>query len=531
MSTNPQDERKLPWPEHSEFGGEKLLPASTGGPDGPKSHRTLWLFLLAFAIVFGCVILVGWFFHHRDKEATEKLARQQRDAKPIVETAKVQPGKEAQGVVVPGTTIPLTEAFVYARANGYLKKRLVDIGDKVHEGQLLAVIDAPDLDAQVSQARQQLAQAEQQLEQQKSQLALATVTVQRYRVLVVKGVLSRQDGDQQETNYSSQVANVAAAQRNVEAFKANLQRQVALQSYEYVRAPFSGVITQRNADIGALVSAGGGTSGGTSPAPQGQNSSSGGSNQAGSTNNGGTGGSPSTVATSAQTPGQGGPLFAIAQNNRLRILISVPEGYATAIHTGSAASVAFQEYAGATFPGTITRSANSIDANTRTLLTEVQVDNSQGKLVPGMYTVVTFAPPPGTQAPLLIVGEAVVIRRDQSMVATIVNDKVKLVPVVIGRDFGSAVEILAGLKAGDIIVTDVTDDVTEGREVQTHMAAGPEQQPQAPSQTNPPGGSSQYSNQGITDQNLQGQQAQQNGKGQGKGESKGQNKSSSESKP
>ena len=168
------------------------MPAETGGPDQPKSHRKLWLFIICFLIVFGLVILVGWFFHHRDNEATEKLAEQQRDAKPIVETARVQPGKAAQGLVVPGTTIPLTEAYVYARANGYLKKRLVDIGDKVHEGQLLAVIDAPDLDAQVLQARQQVAQAEQQLEQQRSQLALATVTVQRYRVLVVKGVLSRQ---------------------------------------------------------------------------------------------------------------------------------------------------------------------------------------------------------------------------------------------------------------------------------------------------------------------------------------------------
>ena len=304
-----------------------------------------------------------------------------------------------------------------------------------------------------------------------------------------------------------------------------------MQSYEYVRAPFSGVVTQRSADIGALVSAGGGTSGGLSAAPQGQNSSSGGSSQAASTNSGGTSGSPNTTATSAQTPGQGGPLFAIAQNNRLRILVSVPEGYATAIHVGSAASVAFQEYPGTTFQGTITRTADSIDTNTRTLLTEVQVDNSQGKLVPGMYTVVTFAPPPGTQAPLLIVGEAIVIRKDQSMVATVVNGKIKLVPVVIGRDFGSAVEILDGLKAGDIIVTDVTDDVTDGREVQTHLAPGPEQQPQAPSQTNPPGGSSQYGNQGITDQNLQGKQATQNQKGQGKGQSQGQNKSSSESKP
>ena len=123
------------------------------------------------------------------------------------------------GLAVPGTTIPLTQAYVYARANGYLEKRYVDIGDHVKKGQLLALIDAPDLDAQVAQARQQVLQAERQLDQQKSQLALATVTVQRYRVLVAKGVFSRQDGDTQEANYASSVANVQAAQRNVDAYQ------------------------------------------------------------------------------------------------------------------------------------------------------------------------------------------------------------------------------------------------------------------------------------------------------------------------
>lgn len=558
MATNPQDERKLPWPEgsdpatlgdefqHPEKADARKVGESFADPNslddgrigksfeeqnfsGKKHHtplkervhvppnkRGLIKFIIIFFIVFALVLLVGWFFHHRDKEATEKLASQQKNAKPIVETSKVQPGKAAQGLVVPGTTIPLTEAFVYARANGYLKKRLVDIGDHVRENQLLGIIDAPDLDAQVDQARQQVFQAEQQLEQQKSQLALETVNVQRYRVLVQKGVFSRQQGDQQETNYSSQMANVTAAKRNVDAYKANLQRAMALQSYEYVRAPFAGVITQRNADVGALVSAGGGTSGASAPAPQGQNSTAGGSSQAGATNNGGTSGSPSTTATSAQTPGQGGPLFAIAQNSRLRILVSVPEGYATAIHIGSSASVAFQEYPGASFPGTITRNANSIDTNTRTLLTEVQIDNSANKFVPGMYTVVTFAPPPGTQAPVLIVGGAIVIRQDRSMVAIVQDGKVRLVPVIIGRDFGTAVEILQGLKPGDIIVTDVTDDVTDGHEVQVHMAAGPDQQPQAPNQTNPPGGSSQYGNQGITDQNMLNKQSQQDQKGAGK---------------
>ena len=577
MAIDPKDEKRLPWPEESdpaklgeefaqpELQDERMLGRSFADPnsldDGrlgksfeesnfsgkhhkpplkdrihpPQNRGTLVRVVVIALVVFALLALLGWFFHHRDNEDTAKLAQQQKNAKPVVETVQVEPGKTAGGLVVPGTTIPLTEAYVYARANGYLKKRLVDIGDHVHEGQLLGIIDAPDLDAQVAQARQQLAQAEQQLEQQRSQLALATVTVNRYRVLVAKGVFSRQDGDTQETNYSSQLANVAAAQRNVDAFKANLAREISLQGYEYVRAPFSGVITQRNADIGSLVASSGGTSGSAGPAPQGQNSSSGGTTQAGATNDGGTAGTPNTSATSAQTPGQGGPLFAIAQNNRLRILVSVPEGYASDMRVGVDATVQFQEFSGKLFHGKITRTADSVDANTRTLLTEVQIDNSQGTLVPGMYTVVTFAPPPGQQAPLLIVGDAVVIRQDRSMVATVVNGKIHYVPVVLGRDFGSAIEILNGLKPGDVIVTDVTDDAAEGAQVQAHMTTGPEQKPQTPpSQTTPPGGSSQYGDEGISDQNLQGAQSQQNQKGKTQGKSNGESgakRAGTESKP
>jgi multidrug efflux pump subunit AcrA (membrane-fusion protein) len=404
-----------------------------------------------------------------------------------VNVAKVERSQSQQGLVLPGTTIPLTEAYVYARASGYLKTRLVDIGDHVRKDQLLAVVDAPDLDQQVAQAKQQLMQAERQLDLQRSQLALATVTVQRYRVLVRKGVFSQQDGDQQETNYASQVANVQAAQRNVDAYRANLDRMIALQSYEFVRAPFAGVITQRNVDVGALIAASGVTSGAeNAPAPEGQTSTSGGSQQAGQVNTGGSSGATSTAATTTQSPGQGGPLFGLAQTQRLRILVSVPEGYLTAIHVGGHAQLTFQEYAGVNVTGEITRTANSVDPNTRTMLTEVQVDNRSGKMVPGMYTVVTFPPMPGTDAPLLVTGDAIVIRHDRPTLAKVVDGKIHLQPVTIGRDFGGVVEILTGLQAGDIIVTNVTDDVVEGAEVQLHFTKTPEQESeQQPPQNGP----------------------------------------------
>ena len=501
-----------------------------------EDHRNLWIFLIVFAALFLIVLFAGWLPRHRRDKEIDQRAKQEQDATPVVDAAKVEAARNQEGLVRPGTTIPLTEAYVSARASGYLKTRLVDIGDHVRMDQLLAVIDAPDLDQQVAQARQQLMQAERQLDQQKSQLALATVTVQRYRVLVAKGVFSRQDGDTQEANYASQLANVAAAQRNVDAYRANLDRNIALQSYECVRAPFNGVITQRNVDVGALIAASGMTSGAeNAPAPEGQTSTSGGSAQAGQVNTGGSSGSTSSAATVSQSPGQGGALFGIAQTQRLRILVSVPEGYVPAIHAGGHAELAFQEYPGVNFTGDITRTADSVDPNTRTMLTEVQVDNRNGKLVPGMYTVVTFPPAPGIEGPLLVSGDAVVIRHDETTIAKIVNGKVHLVPVTIGRDLGGVVEILTGLHAGDVIVTNVTDDVVEGAEVKPHFIKTQEQQPQQVPQNTPPGGSTSYSNEGITNQNLQGKQAQQNQKGQGQNRNQsGQNQKSrnqSESKP
>ena len=482
----------------------------------PENRKPLYWFLTAFVILLVIALLAGGLPRLFRNRGIEKQSRDEKNAKPIVETMKVIRPKDQAGLAVPGTTIPLTEAYVYARANGYLQKRYADIGDHVKKGQLLAVIDAPDLDAQVAQARQQVFQAERQLDQQKSQLALNTVTVQRYRVLVQKGVFSRQDGDTQEANYSSQVANVEAARRNVEAFNANLQHQLALQSYEQVRAPFDGVITERNVDVGALISAAGATSGGSASAPMGQNSTAGGTSQAGASNNAGSSGNGPTSATSAQSPGQGGPLFGIAQIQRLRILVSVPEGYAPAIHVGLRAPISVQEYQGEPLFAQVTRTANSIDPNTRTMLTELQMDNSAGKLISGMYVVVTFPPASGVEAPIVINGDAIAIRKNMSMVATVVNGKVHWVPVTIGRDYGSETEIVAGLKAGDVIVTNVTDDVVDGAAVETHMAKGAEEQAAPPKQDTPLGGSTQYGNANITDRNMQGQQGAQNQSGKGK---------------
>lgn len=516
--------------EESNSSRKKHKPAITHRVHKPKSWRPVFIVLACIVLLVIIGGLIGWWPRHRRNKTLDEQARARANARPVVEVQRVVRVKNQQGLVLPGTTIPLTEAYIYARANGYLKTRYVDIGDHVIKGQLLAVIDAPDLDAQVAQAREQLRTAEQQLEQQRAQLALATVTVNRWRVLVAKGVFSRQDGDQRETNYAAAVANVAAAQRNVDAYRANLLHEEALQSYEYVRSPFTGIITQRNVDVGALITAGGNTTGGISgPAPVGQTSATGGTQEAAQANTAGVSGMTSTAATPAQSPGQGGPLFGIAQVQRLRILVSVPEGYVTSVHAGGRAQVNFTAYPGVSLFGDITRTADSVDPNTRTMLTEVQVDNRGDKLKSGMYAVVTFPPAAGIEGPLMISGDALVIRNDQNSVAKVVDGRIQIVPVVEGRDFGSAVEIVSGLQAGDLVVTQVTDDVVPGAPVQVHETRPPMEAPtQPPQQSAPPGGTTRYGNIGITDQSMQGQAQRQNQKGahNGKGNDSNRNKQS-----
>jgi multidrug efflux pump subunit AcrA (membrane-fusion protein) len=490
----------------------------------PKNKRILFWVVAGIVVVFLLILFLGWIPRHHRKEETEEKAKQEQES-PTIEVLKVRHLQNNGGLVLPGTTTPLTESSIYARANGYLKKRYVDIGDHVYKGELLALIDAPDLDQLVAQARQQLNQVEAQLAQQETQLALTKVTVDRYRVLVAKGVFSRQDGDQREADYQAQVANVAAAERNVEAFRANLNHSIALQSYEKVTAPFDGIITQRNVENGDLISAQG-SSGGTPPTTQGSGMTSSQSANAGTNSYGSSGTGPNFATPSTGTGTQGGPLFTIADNRRLRILVSVPEGYASNVHIGQKAVLHFQEFPTAAFYGDVTRTAGSVDQNTRTMITEVQIDNSSGHLLPGMYAVATFQGAHG-QGPLVVSGDAVAIRKDTPTVAVIQNGKVKLVPVLLGRDLGPQIEIMGGLNEGDLIASTFTDQVKDGANVKTRMSKEAQQEAQTTIKPNPPGGSTQYGDPGIEDQSMQGQQAkpgQKKSQGatkpSGKGESK-----------
>jgi multidrug efflux pump subunit AcrA (membrane-fusion protein) len=462
-----------------------------------RDWKKIFLWVGGGLLVLILIFVIGYIPRHKRAKKAAALAKQREQEQPQVEVIQVKASKAPGELTVPGTTASLTEAFIYARANGYLRKRFVDIGDHVKKDQLLALIDAPDLDQQVEQAREQLNQAEAQVKQQQAQLNLNRVTWERWRVLVAKGVFSRQDGDQREADYLAQVAVVASAERNAESYRANLRRVIALQSYERVTAPFGGIITQRNSDVGALV----GTSGAAGTAPMDSSQSpTGGSANVGSANTSGSSGTPNQAATPSTGQAQGGPLFAIAQIGTLRILVSVPEGYASSLHAGMPANIFVQERTGKPIAGTVARIANSIDQNTRTMLAEVDIDNHDGTLYPGMYAIVSFIQVRGV-SPLVIPGDAVVVRKDRTAVAIVRDQKVQIVPVEIGRDYGPSVEILSGLNEGDWIVTTVTDNVRDGVKVraQPKQMEGQDTTGQGGAQTNsaPDSGPNQYGDQSI----------------------------------
>lgn len=468
-----------------------------------------------FAVLL-IIFFLGWLPHHNHDKKAAETARHRQNEQPEVEVVQAMRSHTPSELTVPGTTSALTVAYVYARANGYLRHRFADIGDHVKTGQLLATIDAPDLDAQVAQAREQLRQAESDEAQQQAQLDLRKVTWDRWRVLVGRGVFSRQDGDQRETDYKAQMAIVASAHRNVESYRANLDRVVALHEYEKVRAPFNGVITQRNTDVGALIATTGAAS--TAPSPDAMQSS-GGSLNSSTSNNGGTSGLPNTSATPSTGESQGGALFAIAQTDMLRILISVPEGYANSIRRGMSAKVYVQERPGAAVFGKVARTADSVDTNTRTMLVEIDVDNHDGSLYPGMYALVSFVQVTG-EPPIVIPGDAVIVRNDRTSVATIHDQKIQMTQVEIGRDYGPQVEIVSGLKEGDWIVTSVTDSVQQGVTVRPRVdERAAEQQRGSGQQTNqvPNSGPNQYGDQSIVNSatestNQKGGQQKQQGK-------------------
>ena len=421
----------------------------------------------------------------------------------MVTFVKAEASSPTADLLLPGNMEAVTEAPVLARADGYLRKRYADIGDHVKKGQLLAEVDSPELDQQVAQARAQLMQAEAaekqagaNLEQGKANEALAHVTAVRWANLLTKGAVSRQENDQYQAQYQAQVANVnslgqalQAAHQNTSSVRSNLDRLIELQSYEHVRAPFDGVITLRNVDVGALI----------------------------------------TTGTTL--------LFRVAQIDRLRTYVYAPQSDAPSVQVGQHAKVHVNEYPNRDFDGIITRTSSSLDPQSRTLLTEVQVSNYDGTLFPGMYALVKMNSARADR-PILVPGAALIVRAEGTFIATLKDagdnknknldtvlpenqegtkegnkaapdkkksespsakmekDKqqrlqeeklpefvVRLVPVGIGRDYGTEIEIVTGLKGGERVVQAPNDNVQDKAHVRGSLANQGKGVPQPSSNT------------------------------------------------
>jgi RND family efflux transporter MFP subunit len=400
-----------------------------------RSHRGFWATAAVTVLLLGGLLALGYWPRARQARNLAAVAHAGQQTLPVVSVVGVKQAPAEVDLQLPANVQPLTEAVVFARADGYVKRRLADIGDRVPSGQLLAEIESPELDQQIGEARatlkraqSSLRQSEAALAQSRANLGLAEVTARRWQTLVSKGVLSKQDGDEKQSAWDARKADVGAAEAAVQAARDNIaaneaavQRLSELQSFRQVRAPFTGVVTSRNIDVGSLVSAGSNTS----------------------------------VRE----------LFRMAQIQTLRVFVNVPQSEMAAIRPGVACSLEAEELRGKKFEGRVTRTANSLDASSRTLLTEVQVPNPNGELLPGMYATAHFKI--RRSNPPLLIPSAAFRNTDNGPIVGVLREGavVHLQPVQLGRDFGAQIEVTVGLKPGQKVITTLTDDVREGVKV------------------------------------------------------------------
>ncbi|HZV05726.1 MAG TPA: efflux RND transporter periplasmic adaptor subunit [Gemmataceae bacterium] len=403
-----------------ERNGHVPTPAHTEAVTPSRKHagrRVLALAALAVVTLTGALV-AGTLPRLRqiqelDTAAAETITRPSR-----VTVATARQAAADHERVLPGNALPLLEAAIFARTTGYVKRRLVDIGDRVQEGQLLAEIATPEIDAQLEQARATLLQDKANLIRNKADETFAHSEENRYRRLVRTGGASVEDYENKRTMAHAATATVRATEAAIKVDEANIVRLSALQSFERVTAPFAGVITARHVDPGDLIS--------------------------------------------ADSPNSTREMFHLMRTDILRVFVDVPQVFATAIKTGQYASVYRREEPSRPFQGQVTRTANSLDLATRTLRTEVQVPNPDNALRPGMYLQVKFLFN-REASPILIPSAAVVTRADGPKVGVMDNRmKVHYRQVQLGRDYGAEVEVLAGLTAGDTIVVRPGDDLPEG---------------------------------------------------------------------
>src|SRR5580693_10660087 len=400
-----------------ELQDESKFTQEPGGGRGPGALLRWFLILFFIFLVLGVYAVAQRMTEHKALvQQTEQMAI------PFVSVIRATPIDSDSDMVLPGTLKPNVESPLYARTNGYLKKWYKDIGSHVEKGDILAEIDTPEIDQQLAQARADLITSQ-------ANLSLSTLTATRYQDLIKSDSVSRQDLD----NANGDLADRRAMMQSADA---NVKRLEEMESFKHVYAPFRGIITQRNVDPGTLINAG----------------------------NGGT-------ATKE--------MFDLAQIDPMRVYVSVPQSYSPSIHLGLKACLSLTELAQKNFCGQVVRTANSIDPATRTLLTEVDVPNPSGTLLPGAYAEVHFDVKVTGQRLSLPVN-ALLFRPDGTMAAVVGSDgKISLKKLTIGRDFGNALEILDGIEAGDRIVLNPPDSLEQSE----HVNLSPQD---APGTINPP---------------------------------------------
>jgi multidrug efflux system membrane fusion protein len=398
-------ERVHPEPARSQSGASSYTGPTNVQPASPGLAKMLVGAALIVLITAGVITLLN------RKSETDALAKE-TDSIAVPTVAVVRPQSEAANdeLILPGNLQAFEESPIFARTNGYLLRWYKDIGSKVQKGDLLAAIDTPEVD-------QELAQAKASREQVKSALGLAKISADRWANLRKSDSVSQQEADQQASGYQQAEANLAAAD-------ANVRRLEQLESFKRVYAPFSGVLTRRNVDPGVLINSGAGLT--------------------------------------------GKELFDIARVDPLRVYVSVPQAYAPAMKVGVKAQVTLQEFPGQKFIGTVVRTADAIDPATRTLNTEVDVPNKDGKLLPGSFGQVHFAT--GTSVPRITIPvNAMLFRAEGPQVAVVDKEStVQLRPITIGRDFGATLEILGGLDVDDQVIINPSDSLETGQKV--HVA-------------------------------------------------------------
>jgi RND family efflux transporter MFP subunit len=385
-----------------------------GGLSGPRRFGLILLAVLVVFLAFG-----AWRHFVKHLQVLEASARM-RELVPKVRTGEVKASGGEITLTLPGTTSAFESTTIFARASGYIEKRNVDIGSLVKSGDILAVIAAPELDHQIAQARANLAQTRAALRQAQANRDLAKVTYERDDKLVVQGYLSIQQGDVDRQTLIARESDVQTAEANIKAQQEQVRVLEQQKDYQKVVAPFAGVVTQRNIDTGSLVQA------------------------------------DATSGTS---------LFSLSRSDVIRVQLYVPQDAAIGVGQGVPALVRVPEMPARTFPGQVSRIADALQPNTRTLLAEIDVPNPDAALTPGMYCSVELRIPRRTPS-FMVPGEAVIFNRNGLQVAVVEDGVVQIRKITVVRDFGTQVEASEGVKAGDKVILNPSVDLAGGEKVQ-----------------------------------------------------------------